>query len=103
MLAALFVAGEPPPDFAIDWEVIEGRLAARWPVVRSVAHDPGDNFVTITVTDGIEETDAAREACATIAPVIHEAGSRALFAVYTEGGHIVASWTRCPLSTPPEE
>lgn len=103
VLVAAFLGGEPPPDFAIDWEDVEDAIQARWPSVISVEHDPVDNFVTILVHDGTTEEVAAESACATVMPALHRAGSRALFAIYTQGGHIVASWNRCLLEPLPED
>jgi hypothetical protein len=100
VLVAMAVGGEPRPDRLIDWERVEDRIQARWPGVISVEHDPVDDFVVVLVPDGTSVTVAAEASCATIFPVMHEAGSRALFAVYTEGGAIISSWNRCPFSRP---
>ena len=97
----LLVGGEPSPAFAIDWEAVEDRIQVSWPAVRSLSYEPDEDFVTIVVTDSTTGAEAAAASCETILPVMHDAGSRALFAVYTEGGAIVASWNRCPLAPPP--
>lgn len=99
MLAAA-VGGEPRPDLLIDWERVEDQIQARWPSVISVEHDPLDDFVTILVYDGTTPSVAADASCATVLPIMHEAGSRALFAIYDEAGAILSSWNRCPFSRP---
>ena len=97
LAVAVLVGGEPPPAFAIDWEAVEARIQQRWPAVRALTYELDEDFVTIVVTDSTTPDQAAAASCATVVPVMHEAGSRALFAVYTEGGAIIASWNRCPL------
>jgi hypothetical protein len=97
---AIMIGGEPPPTFALDWDVVEDRIQARWPAVRSVSYDPDEDFVTVVVTDSTTVEEAAAASCATVFPVMHNAGSRALFAIYTEDGRIVASWNRC-VALPP--
>ena len=103
MLLAAFVPGEPPSDFAIDWQAVRDEIQARWPSVISVEHDDAEHFVTILVYDGTTESVAGEAACATVVPALLRAGSRDLFAVYTQSGHIVASWNRCPLEPLPDE
>ena len=92
---AILLAGEPAPDFAIDWHVVQSRIQLRWPAVRSLTYDPADDFVTIVVTDSTTSAQAGAASCVTVLPTMLYAGSRALFAVYTESGAIISSWNRC--------
>jgi len=96
------VGGEPTPDFATDWAEVEREIQAAWPgVVLDVSYEPGEDFVTIVIADGTDQATAVALSCDTVVPVMHDAGSRALFAIYAESGDIVSSWNRCPLTPPP--
>ena len=102
VLGLSLVGGEPPPSFAIDWADIETDIRAAHPgLVLDVAYEPAEDFVTVVVTDGIDQATAVALSCDTILPVMHNAGTRALFAVYEESGDIITSWNRCPLTPPP--
>ena len=103
VLVGALLEGEPPPSVGIDWDRVEERIQVRWPAVRSVTHDSADDFVTIVVTDGTTDSVAAEASCVTVQPTLDAAGSRALFAIYTESGDIVASWNRCLFRTPEPE
>ena len=97
------VGGEPPPGYAIDWADVEADIKAAHPgLVLDVAYEPVEDFVTVVVTDGIDQATAVALSCDTVLPVMHNAGSRALFAVYEESGDIITSWNRCPLAPPPD-
>jgi len=96
------VGGEPAPDFATDWAEVERDIQAAWPgVVLDLRYEPAEDFVTVLVADGTDLATAVALSCETIVPLMHDAGSRALFAIYAESGDIVSSWNRCPLTPPP--
>jgi hypothetical protein len=96
------VGGEPAPDFVTDWAQVERDIQAAWPgVVLDLRYEPAEDFVTVLVVDGTDQATAESLSCETIVPVMHDAGSRALFAIYAESGDIVSSWNRCPLTPPP--
>jgi hypothetical protein len=100
VFVAAAVGGEPAPGSLVSWPDVQARIHDRWPAVVALDHDPLDDFVSITVANGTSVADAAEAACVTVKPIMHEEGSRALFAIYAESGDIIASWNRCELVQP---
>lgn len=96
------VGGEPPPNFATDWAAVAREITAAHPgVVLDVKYEPADDFVTVVIAEGTDPAIAVALSCETVLPVMHNAGSRALFAIYDESGDIISSWNRCLLTPPP--
>ena len=102
VLGLSLVGGEPAPNFATDWDAIEREIKAAQPgVVLDVEYEAAEDFVTIVIAEGTDPATAVDLSCETVVPVMHNAGSRALFAIYDESGDIVSSWNRCLLAPPP--
>ena len=81
---------------------VERDIQAAWPgIVLDVRYEPAEDFVTIVIADGTDQETAVALSCETVVPVMHSAGSRALFAIYAASGDIVSSWNRCSLTPPP--
>ena len=96
ILAALLLSACGP-----DWSGIERDITeARPDMVRDVAYDAADDFLIVTVSNDAAIGDAVDLSCETIQPILDEAGSFALFAVYAEDGRILTSWNRCLLLEP---
>ena len=101
LLVTSVVGGEPLPKIETDWADVERDIRAAWPdVVLDLTYEPDEDFVTILVVDGTDQATAVALSCETVVPVMHNAGSRALFAIYAQNGDIVSSWNRCPLMPP---
>lgn len=110
LLAVLLAGGcatagptpSPTPTPNIDWDGVEAAIrAGAQGAVLNVAYDVADDFLVIEVSDATTADTAAALACETVLPALDAVESRALFALYSASGQILASWSRClPTPTP---
>ena len=100
--AAAVPPPSPTPTPNIDWDGVEAAIrAGAQGAVLDVAYDAADDFVLIEVSDATTPETAAALACETVLPALDAVESRALFALYSESGRILASWSRCPPTPTP--
>jgi hypothetical protein len=90
------------PTPKVDWAEVERRILREADgVVIRVSYDEADDFLTVEVTDETSAATAAILSCNTVLPALNAEGALALWALYSESGHILASWNRCQATPAP--
>ena len=82
------------------WRELVGEIRSASTLVVSATHEPDRDFVRIVVPDGTNVATASSLGCQTIQRILREANAFAFFAIYTESGRILSSWSACRQATP---
>lgn len=77
------------------WREVIGEIRSASTLVIYAMHEPERDFVRIVVPDGTNVATARSLGCVTVQRILTEANAFAFFAIYSESGRILSSWSAC--------